>query len=315
MTELKPTRDGFGLGLLEAGRKNPRVLALTGDLGDSTRAEWFGKEFPERYFDMGIAEQDMVNTAVGLSLGGWIPFACSFTDFIVCRGLDQIRVGVCYNNANVKILGSHSGISTGPDGATVQSVADIATMRALPHMAVIVPADAEEARKATLSLVDHIGPAFLRVGRNPVPVFTKEQDPFSIGQANLLREGNEVSIIACGVMVWAALQAAESLVSEGISADVLNLHTIKPIDREALARTARKTGAVVTAEEHSLYGGLGSAVAEALVTDYPVPMEFVAVMDTFGESGESAELMETYHLTSKDIAGAVKKVLSRKKTG
>lgn len=313
----KPTRDGFGEGLLELGKNNKDVFVLSGDLADSTRAEWFGKSYPERFLNMGIAEQDMVGMAAGLAMEGKIPFVCSFSCFITTRAYDQIRVSVCYNNVgkgnlNVKIAGTHSGITVGPDGATAQAMEDIAGMRVLPGMAVIVPVDAIEAKKAAIAAAAYPGPVYLRLGRGPVPVITREGDPFNIGKGNLMRQGKDVTIVACGILVSEALEAANKLSQEGIEAGVINMHTIKPLDGELLLDEARRTGAVVTAEEHQINGGLGGAVAECLVRSYPVPVEMVAVQDTFGESGGERELQEKYGLTAKEIVAAAKKVLSRK---
>mgnify|MGYP001563065482 CR=1 FL=1 len=313
----KATRDGFGEGLLELGKTNKDVFVLSGDLADSTRAEWFGKSYPERFLNMGIAEQDMVGMAAGLAMSGKIPFVCSFSCFITTRANDQIRVSVCYNNIgngnlNVKIVGTHSGITVGPDGATAQAMEDIASMRVLPGMTVIVPADAIEAKKATIATASYPGPVYLRLGRGPVPFITQEGDPFTIGKGNLMRKGNDVTLVACGILVNEALEAANTLSHEGIDASVINMHTIKPLDGALLLEEARRTGAVVTAEEHQINGGLGGAVAEFLVRSWPVPVEKVAIQDTFGESGGERELQEKYGLTAKEIVAAAKKVISRK---
>lgn len=314
---MKPTRDGFGEGLLELGKTNNNVVVLTGDLADSTRAEWFEKAYPERFFNLGISEQDMIGTAVGLALAGKIPFACSFSCFITTRAYDQIRVSVCYNNfgngnLNVKIAGTHSGLTIGADGASAQALEDIAGMRVLPGMTVLVPADAIEARKATIAAASYPGPLYIRLGRNPVPIITQEADVFTIGKGNRLCPGKDVSLVACGIMVKEALDAAAELSKEGIEASVINLHTIKPLDEALLLEEARRTGAMVTAEEHQVNGGLGGAVAEFLVRHWPIPMEMVAVNDTFGESGGERELQERYGLTAKEIVAAAKRVLSRK---
>ena len=313
----KPTRDGFGEGLLELGKTNKNVYVLSGDLADSTRAEWFGKSYPERFLNMGIAEQDMVGMAAGLAMEGKIPFVCSFSCFITTRAYDQIRVSVCYNNIgngnlNVKIAGTHSGVTVGPDGATAQAMEDIAGMRVLPGMAVIVPVDAIEAKKAAIAAASYPGPVYLRLGRGPVPVLTQESDSFRIGKGNLMRKGKDVTIVACGIMVNEALEAANTLSQEGIEASVINMHTVKPLDGALLLEEARRTGAVVTAEEHQINGGLGGAVAECLVRSYPVPVEMVAVNDTFGESGGERELQEKYGLTAKEIVPAARKAISRK---
>jgi len=311
--EKKATRDGFGEGLLELGRKNPNVVALTADLGDSTRAEWFMKEFPERFFDVGISEQDMIGTAVGLSFAGKIPFACSFSCFGTTRPYDQIRVSLCYNEANVKIAGTHSGITTGSDGATAQTLEDIATMRALPNMTVIVPCDAVEAKKATIAAADWKGPVYIRLGREKVPVISKEEDSFEIGKGKLLREGKDVTIFACGIMVAEGLEAAEILARDNIEAEVINIHTVKPIDAELIIASVKKTGCAATAEEHNIQAGFGSAVCEVLAAGGPVPVELFGMESVFGESGEAEELLARYRLTPGDLAEAAKKVITRKK--
>ena len=311
--ENKATRDGFGEGLLELGRQNPNVVVLTADLGDSTRAEWFMEEFPDRFFDVGISEQDMIGTAVGLSLAGKIPFACSFSCFGNMRAYDQIRVSLCYNDANVKIVGTHAGITTGPDGATAQSLEDIATMRVLPNMTVLVPADALEARKAALAAADCNGPVYIRCGRGPVPIISKEHDSFVIGKGKVLRKGKDVSIFACGIMVAEALEAAEILHRENIEAEVLNIHTVKPIDHQLIISSAKKTGCAITAEEHNIQGGFGAAVCEVLAQNIPIPVEFFGMKSIFGESGEPDELLEHFHLTPTDLAEAARKTIKRKR--
>ncbi len=310
----KPTRDGFGEGLLELGRTTPNVVALSGDLEDSARAIWFKKEFPARFFSVGIAEQDMIGTAAGLALMGKIPFACSFSQFVTGKALEQMRLAVCYQRLNVKIAGSHGGLSVGADGATAESLEEFSSLRALPHMTVIVPCDALEARKATIAAAAYPGPVFLRLGRAPAPLITKPEDPFTIGRANVLRGGDDVTLVACGVMVEHALRAADLLSKDGITARVINLHTIKPIDRAILLAAARDTGAIVTAEEHSVVGGLGSAVAEVLVQEHPVPMRFVGVQDRFGTSGDPAELLKAFHLMPEDLVAAAKEVLRLKQS-
>ncbi|MBI2854502.1 MAG: transketolase family protein [Chloroflexi bacterium] len=294
-------RDGFGQGLLELGRRRSDVFVLAGDVAESTRAELFQKEFPERFLNMGIAEQDMVGSAVGLSLSGKVVFISSFSCFLCSRGYDQIRVSICYNNQSVKIAGTHAGITVGPDGATAQALEDIALMRALPNMTVVVPADAIEARKATIAAADWPGPIYLRFGRPPVPIITNEQDPFEIGKATIVRQGRDVVLVACGVLVAEALAAAQALVADGVESYVINMHTVKPLDEATLLTAARTAGAVVTAEEHQINGGLGSAVAQVLARNFPCPMEMVAVSDVFGESGEPEDLKEKYGLTWKHI--------------
>ncbi|MBI3321441.1 MAG: transketolase family protein [Candidatus Omnitrophica bacterium] len=308
----KPTRDGFGEGLLELGKTHPAVVALSGDLEDSARAIWFKKQYPERFFSVGIAEQDMIGTAAGLALAGKIPFACSFSQFVTGKTLEQLRMAVCYQRLNVKIAGSHGGLSVGADGATAEALEEIAHMRTLPHMTVVVPCDAAEAKQATIACADYPGPVFLRLGRAPVPAVTRAADPYRIGEAVVMRDGDDVTLIGCGLMVAHALQAAEVLAKEGIQARVLNVHTIKPLDEAAILAAANDTGAIVTAEEHTVLGGLGSAVAEVLVQHHPVPMRFVGIEDRFGTSGDPMELLKVFHLMPEDIAHAAKDVLRRK---
>ncbi len=309
---MKKTREGFGRALAELGKTNPDVVVLVGDLTDSTMVSFFAKEFPDRFVEMGVAEQNMMTAAAGLSLVGKIPFLATYGAFATCRCADQIRVTVCYSDLNVKIGGAHGGISVGPDGATHQALEEFAMMRVLPNMKVIVPCDFEETRKATLAAAAVWGPVYLRFGREDVPVVTGAATPFEIGKGILLRDGDDVAIVACGVMVHEALQAAEALAARDIQARVINIHTIKPIDRNLLIQAAEDCGAVVTAEEHQIHGGLGSAVAEVLVRHCPVPMEFVAVEDRFGQSGKPAELMAAFGLTADHIVTATEKVLARK---
>ena len=310
--DMKATRDAFGEELVELGRKNRKIVVLSGDLEDSTRAQYFKKEFPDRFFNIGIAEQDVLGIAVGLSLDGLIPFACSFAVFLTNRAYGILRVSICYNQRNVKILGAHAGLTVGPEGATAQCLEDFAITRVLPNIIVLCPCDAIETKKCVNFMVDYWGPVYMRLGRVPFPILTKESDPFTMGKANIMREGRDVTIIACGIMVSEALQAAQSLAQEGIEARVINMHTIKPLDKEAIIRAAKETGAIVTAEEHQLYGGLGGAVSEVLVKNIPSPLEMVAVNDVFGESGEADELLKKYHLKDIDIVEAVKKVIKRK---
>ena len=312
MWEMKATRDSFGEALLELGRKNKKIVVLSDDLEDSTRAEYFKKEFPDRFFNLGIAEQDVVGVAVGLSQLELIPFACGFAVFLTDRAYEIIRIAVCYNNSNVKLVGSHAGLTVGPDGATAQSLEDLAIMRVLPNMTVLSPCDAIETKKATLRMAEISGPVYMRTGRVPYPVITKESDPFEIGKANILRDGKDAVIIACGLLVSEGLLAADALVKEGIEVAVINMHTIKPIDRETILNYASKTGAIVTAEEHQVNGGLGSAVSEVIVSHMPVPVEMVAVADVFGESGDPEGLLKKYHLKSTDIIQAVKRAIRRK---
>ncbi len=313
MPEMKATRDGFGEALLEIGRENKNIVVLSGDLEDSTRAEYFKKEFPERFFNLGIAEQDALGTAVGLSMDGLIPFFCSFAVFLTNRAYDILRISVCYNNVNVKLIGSHGGLTVGPDGATAQCLEDFAITRVLPNLTVLCPADAVEAKKATRAMADIYGPVYMRVSRPPFPILTKESDEFVPGKANVMREGADAAVVACGLMVYESLQAAEILAKENIQIKVINMHTIKPVDKQSVIKSAMETGAVVTAEEHQINGGMGGAVAEVLARNYPVPVEMIAVNDTFGESGESEDLLSKYRLKDIDIAEAVRKVLKRKK--
>lgn len=307
-----PTRNGFGEGLLELGKTNPNVWALSGDLTESTRALAFSEQFPERFVEMGVAEQNMAGLASGLGLEGKIPFACSFAVFSPGRNWDQIRVSIAYSKSNVKIASSHAGVSTGEDGATHQALEDIAMMRALPNFVVVSPCDATETKRATMRAADIQGPVYLRFHREKSPVFTTEKTPFEVGRAEVFLNGDDLTIIACGPILYEALVAAHQLEEEKISARVINCHTIKPIDEETIVKAARETGAVVTAEEHQKYGGLGGAVAEVLAKNFPVPMEMVAVDDTFGESGEARELLAKYGLTTKEIREAVLRVLKRK---
>lgn len=308
----KPTRDGFGEGLVELGTKREDIVVLSADLTESTRAAWFKEKFPERFFSMGVSEQDMMGTAAGLALSGKVAFACTFGAFAAGRAWDQVRVSLAYMKTNVKIVGTHGGISVGEDGPTHQANEEIALMRILPNMTVIVPCDALEAKKATIASASREGPVYLRLGRSGVPLITKEVDNFQIGKANLLKDGKDVTIIACGTEVYEALCAAEALKKENISARVINLHTIKPIDRDIIIKAAKETGAVVTAEEHTVIGGMGSAVSEVLAQTFPVPMEFIGVQDRFGESGDPKELFKLFGLTSDDIVKAAKKAVSRK---
>lgn len=313
MADMIPTRDGFGKELVELGKTEAKIVVLSGDLEDATRAEYFRDAFPERFFNLGIAEQDVVGTAAGMTFHGYIPFATSFAVFLTNRAYDQIRLDVCYNNRNVKIVCSHTGVTVGEDGASAQCLEDFAIMRVLPNMKVICPVDVIEARKATRALVKEDGPMYMRTSRAPLPVITKESDPFEIGKANTIREGKDVTVIACGTLVSEAMKAAEILKKENIEIRILNMHTIKPIDQDAVIKAAQETGAIVTAEEHQLFGGLGSAVSEVLVQNQPVPLEMVAVKDTFGETGTPEQLLKTYHLKDVDIVTACKKVISRKK--
>ncbi len=312
MADKIPTRDGFGEELVEVGRKNKKVVVVSADLEDATRAEYFRDAYPDRFFTVGIAEQDMVGMAAGLSLQGYVPFINSFAVFMTNRAYDMLRLDVCYNDCNVKVICSHAGVTVGPDGASAQCLEDLAIMRVLPNIKVVVPADVNEARKATRLFAEEIGPMYMRTSRAPLPVITKEDDIFEIGKANIVREGADVTLIACGIHVSESLSAAEILKAEGIEARVVNMHTIKPIDEACIIAAARETGAIVTAEEHQKIGGLGSAVAEVVVTKCPVPMEFIGVDDMFGETGSPEELLSRFNLKDVDIAAAAKKVIAQK---
>lgn len=305
-------RDGFGKGLVALGEKNPRVVALCADLTKSTRVGPFKERFPERFFQFGVAEQNMMGAAAGFSLAGFIPYVCTYGVFATGRCFDQLRISVAYSKCNVKIEGAHAGVMVGPDGATHQALEDIALARVLPNLFVIEPCDAIEAMKATLAMAEIEGPVYIRLTREKIPVITLEDSPFTIGKANILLEGKDATVIACGPEVGEALLASESLEKEGIKIGVINLHTIKPLDKDNIIQAAQKTGAIVTAEAHQIACGMGSAVAEVLCQNYPVPIEMVGVKDRFGESGKPHELMEKFGLSSIYIVEAVKKVLKRK---
>jgi transketolase len=308
----KATRYGFGEGLVQLGQNNPRVFALGADTAASVTVNLFQEKFPDRFANVGIAEQNMIGIAAGLAVAGWIPYACTYGVFASGRPWEQIRTTVCYSNLNVKIGGSHAGLMVGPDGATHQALEEIAIMRCLPRMQVIVPCDVIETRKATVASADIAGPVYLRFGREPVPVITREETPFTFGKAEVFRQGSDVAILACGTMVYESLMAAELLEKKGISARVVNIHTIKPIDEATIIAAANECGAIVTAEEHQMFGGFGSAVAEVLVKHAPVPVEMVAIRDSFGESGNPADLMKLFHLKDVDVAAAAERVLKRK---
>lgn len=314
-TEQKDTRSGFGAALVELGRKNNQVVALTADLGGSLKMNEFEKEFPDRFFQVGIAEANMMGIAAGLTIGGKIPFTGTFANFSTGRVYDQIRQSIAYSNKNVKICASHAGLTLGEDGATHQILEDIGMMKMLPNMTVISPCDYNETKAATLAIAEHQGPVYLRFGRPAWPVFTSPDEPFVIGKAKLMIEGADVTIIATGHMVWKTIEAAEALQERGISAELLNIHTIKPLDEEAIIRSVKKTGCVVTVEEHMRNGGLGESVAQCLCLYHPSPMEFVAVNDTFGESGKPLELLKKYGLDVPNIVAAAETVIRRKKTG
>ncbi len=311
-TEKKDTRSGFGAGLLELGREDERIVGLCADLTGSLKMDAFKKEFPDRFIQAGIAEANMIGVAAGLATGGKIPFAATFANFATSRVYDQVRQSVAYSEKNVKICASHAGLTLGEDGATHQVLEDIGMMRMLPNMVVINPCDFHQTRLATKAIAAHNGPVYLRFGRPKWPVFTSPDDEFVIGKAQLMTEGKDVTIIACGHMVWNSLEAAEMLLEEGIHAEVINMHTIKPLDVEAVLTSARKTGCVLTAEEHQKNGGLGDAVAQTLALNHPVPMDMVAVEDVFGESGTPAELLKKYGLDSSDIAAKARQLVTSK---
>ncbi len=311
-TEKKDTRSGFGVGLLEVGRKNPEVVALCADLIGSLKMGDFQNEFPERFFQVGIAEANMIGIAAGLTIGGKIPYTGTFANFSTGRVYDQIRQSVAYSDKNVKICASHAGLTLGEDGATHQILEDIGLMKMLPGMTVINPCDFNQTKAATMAIADHQGPVYLRFGRPAVPVFTDPDQEFIIGKAWMVNEGTDVSIFATGHLVWEAIIAGEKLAEMGISAEIINIHTIKPLDEEAVLKSAAKTGCVVTAEEHNRLGGLGDSIAQVLATQLPTPQEYVAVNDSFGESGTPAQLMEKYGLNADSIIEAVQKVISRK---
>jgi len=322
--EMVPTRDGYGKGLVKAGEKDERVVVLCADLTESTRSLWFAEKFPERFIELGVAEQNMALVASGIANYGKIPFISSYATFSPGRNNEQIRTNICINNVPVKIAGSHAGVSVGPDGATHQALEDIALMRVIPRMVVVVPCDAIEAEKATFAAAFNGQPTYIRFGREKSAVFTTVDSPFEIGRAEVLRDCSSSSqgssgqlsrcaIIGCGMLLHNALLAAEELADEGIDCMVINSHTIKPIDEKTIIEVAQKTGAVVSVEEHQINGGLGSAIAEILSRNYPVPQEYVGVRDRFGESGSSDELIKAFGMGVSSIKEAVKKVISRKK--
>ena len=306
------TRSGFGAGMDELGKTHENVVALCADLTGSLKLNDFEKNYPERFFQTGIAEANMIGMAAGMTIGGKVPYATTFANFATGRVYDQIRQSVAYSGKNVKICASHAGLTLGEDGATHQILEDLGLMKMLPGMTVINTCDFNQTKAATIAIADYEGPVYLRFGRPKVPNFTPEDQKFEIGKAILLNEGTDVTIIATGHLVWQALEAAEELEKEGISAEVINIHTIKPLDAEAILKSVKKTGCVVTCEEHNYLGGLGESVAGELAMNYPAPLEFIATKDTFGESGDPADLMEKYGLNNKSIQKAVKKVLSRK---
>lgn len=311
-TGSKDTRSGFGAGLTELGQINENVVALCADLIGSLKMDDFKKNHPERFFQIGIAEANMIGIAAGLTIGGKIPFTGTFANFSTGRVYDQIRQSVAYSEKNVKICASHAGLTLGEDGATHQILEDIGLMKMLPGMTVINTCDYNQTKAATLAIAEHNGPVYLRFGRPVVPNFMPADEPFVIGKAIVLKEGTDVTIVATGHLVWEALEAAEALETKGISAEVINIHTIKPLDEEAILKSVAKTGCIVTAEEHNFLGGLGESVSRVLALNNPLPQEFVAVNDTFGESGTPEELMEKYGLNAKSIIEKAEKVLSRK---
>jgi len=310
--EKIPARDGYGKAIVNLALNNDRIIILDADVAKSTRTDWVKKAHPEKFIDMGISEQDMVGTAAGLALTGMIPFATTYCVFLTGRAFDQIRTTVCYGDLNVKLAGAHAGISVGPDGATHQALEDVALMRALPNMTVIVPCDANETEKATMAMAEVEGPCFIRFGREAVPVITDEHTPFEIGKARLVREGKDAVVFANGPMVYESMLAAEGLEKERVSVMVVDLHTVKPLDTEFILEAVKKAKCVVTAEEHQIIGGMGSAVAEFLGENFPVPMSRVGIRDTFGESGKPEELMMKYGLTDVDVKAAILKVMAMK---
>ena len=311
-TGKKDTRSGFGDGIAEAARKNNQVVALTADLAGSLKLQQFMKEFPDRFFQCGIAEANMMGIAAGLTVGGKIPFTTTFANFSTGRVYDQIRQSIAYSGKNVKICASHAGLTLGEDGATHQILEDIGMMKMLPGMTVIVPCDYNQTKAATLAITDYQGPVYLRFGRPVWPIFT-EGMPFTIGKAQVFSEGTDVSIFACGHMVWIAIEAGKKLEEKGISVDLINIHTVKPVDTEAVILSLKKTGCGVTAEEHNIMGGLGDVIAQVAARNLPTPIEFIGTNDTFGESGTPQQLLEKYGLTPDHIVEAAEKAISRKK--
>jgi transketolase len=311
-TGKKDTRSGFGDGIVEAARKNKNVVALTADLAGSMKLQQFIKEFPERFIQVGIAEANMMGIASGMTIGGKIPFTTTFANFSTGRVYDQIRQSIAYSNKNVKICASHAGVTLGEDGATHQILEDIGMMKMLPGMTVIVPCDYNQTKLATMAVAEFQGPVYLRFGRPSWPIFTSADEPFVIGKAQKFSEGTDVSIFACGHLVWNAIQAGVALQENGISVEVINLHTVKPLDEEAVLNSIRKTKCAVTAEEHNIFGGMGDAVAQVAAKHFPVPIEYVGTKDTFGESGTPAELLKKYKLDVPDIIAAAEKVMARK---
>lgn len=313
VTGHKDTRSGFGDAMTELGRTNPQVVAMCADLIGSLKLDTFIKENPNRFFQAGISEANMIGVGAGLAVGGKVPFVSTFAAFATGRVYDQIRQSVCYSNTNVKIAASHAGITLGEDGATHQIMEDLGLMKMLPNMVVINPCDYNQTKAATLAAAAHVGPVYLRFGRPVEPIYTPKDQEFVIGKAVQMNEGNDVTIIATGHMVWRAIQATEALEAEGVSVDLINIHTIKPLDKEAILASVRKTGCVVSCEEHLINGGLGDSVAQLLARECPTPQEFVAVDDRFGESGTPAQLMVKFHLEAPDVVAAVHRVIARKR--
>ena len=311
-TGSKDTRSGFGAGMTELGQKNENVVALCADLIGSLKFDDFKKNHPERFFQIGIAEANTIGIAAGLTIGGKIPFTGTFANFSTGRVYDQIRQSVAYSDKNVKICASHAGLTLGEDGATHQILEDIGMMKMLPNMTVIVPCDFNQTKQATIAISKHVGPVYLRFGRPVMPIFVKPDAEFIIGKADVLTEGTDVTIIACGHLVWKSIEAAKILTEKGISVELINMHTIKPLDEEAILKSVRKTKCVVTAEEHMANGGLGDSVAQVLAKNFPAPQEYVAVNDSFGESGTPMELMTKYHIDTQDVVDAALKAIGRK---
>lgn len=311
-TEKKDTRSGFGAGMQILGQTNPNVVALCADLVGSLKLDAFIKENPERFIQCGISEANMIGMAAGLTIGGKIPFATTFANFATSRVYDQVRQSVAYSHKNVKICASHAGLTLGEDGATHQVLEDLGMMKMLPGMTVINPCDYNQTKAATIAIAEHDGPVYLRFGRPVIPVFTDADQKFEIGKAWMVNEGTDVSIFATGHLVWEAIQAGEMLEAEGINAEIINIHTIKPLDEKAILKSVKKTGCAVSAEEHQIAGGLGDSIAQVLIQKHLAPLEYVGVKDSFGESGTPAQLMEKYGLTAKDIVAAAKRAIARK---
>lgn len=307
------TRDAYGKALVELGKANPNIVVLDGDLSKSTKTELFGKAFPDRFFNVGIAEANLVGIASGLAASGKIPFVSSFACFVMCKGYDQLRMSVAFSELNVKIVASHGGISVGEDGASQQSIEDLALATSLPHFVVMVPADEVATSALIPQVANHTGPVYVRTCRPKAPIIYGNGATFKIGKGNQLREGKDAAIFAAGLLVFEALLASDQLTEQGIQVSVIDLHTIKPIDRDLIVREAKRTGAIVTCEEHQIYGGLGSAVSEVVAQEFPVPMEFIAIRDTYAESGTGEELLDRYGLTAPHIVKAAGRVVTRKK--